>query len=74
MTTPTSEKEFIQKYRSEKHRLGHLRPRYLEIFEYRTGITDGSPHTQRETGKRFGISSSRAAQMEARVRYELEQI
>lgn len=73
MATPTSEKELIRKYRSEKYRLGHLRPRYLEIFEYRIGIADGSPHTQRETGEKFGVSSTRAAQMEARVRYELEQ-
>lgn len=68
------EKIFIKKYEADKHRLGHLRPRYLEIFEYRIGIPDGAPHTQKETGKKFGISSTRVAQLEARVKYELEQL
>ena len=69
----TNEKKLIKKYKTEKSHLGHLQPRYLEVFEYRTGIADGDPHTQKETGKKFGISSTRAAQLEARVKYELEQ-
>lgn len=69
----TAEKKLVEKYKTEKYRLGHLQPRYLEVFEYRTGITDGDPHTQKETGKKFGISSTRAAQLEARVKYELDQ-
>lgn len=68
------EKILIKKYKADKHRLGHLQPRYLKVFEYRTGIADGSTHTQKETGEKFGISSTRAAQLEARVRYELEQL
>jgi len=69
----TNEKKLVEKYKTEKYRLGNLQPRYLEVFEYRTGIADGDPHTQKETGKKFGISSTRAAQLEARVKYELEQ-
>jgi len=68
----TVEKKLIEKYKMGKNRLGHLQPRYLEVFEYRTGIADGTTHTQKETGKKFGISSTRAAQLEARVKYELE--
>ncbi len=64
----------LRKYKAGKGQLNHLRPRYLEVFEYRTGIADGATHTQKETGKKFGISSTRAAQLEARVRYELEQL
>lgn len=70
----TDEKKLVEKYKTEKHRLGHLQPRYLEVFEYRTGIADGAPHTQKETGKKFGVSSTRAAQLEARVKYEIEQL
>ncbi len=68
------EKILLKKYKTSKHRLGHLQPRYLEVFEYRTGIADGTPHTQKETGKKFGVSSTRAAQLEGRVRYEIEQL
>ena len=68
----TVEKKLVEKYKMEKHRLGHLQPRYLEVFEYRTGIADGTPHTKKETSKKFGISSTRVAQLEARVKYELE--
>ena len=69
-----TDEKLTEKYTEGKRQLGHLRPRYLEIFEYRTGIADGTPYTQKETGKKFGISSTRAAQLEARVRYELEQL
>lgn len=71
---PTDEKKLVEKYKLEKHQLGHLQSRYLEVFEYRTGIADGARHTQKETGKKFGVSSTRAAQLEARVKYELEQL
>lgn len=70
----TDEKKLVEKYKNQKHRLGHLQSRYLEVFEYRTGIADGARHTQKETGKKFGVSSTRAAQLEARVKYELEQL
>ena len=70
----TTDEKLVEKYKAGKHQLGHLQPRYLEVFEYRTGIADGAPHTQKETGKKFGISSTRAAQLEARVKYELEQL
>lgn len=69
-----TDEKLVEKYKARKHRLSHLQPRYLEIFEYRTGIADGATHTQKETGKKFGISSTRAAQLEARVKYELEQL
>ena len=70
----TDEKKLVEKYKTEKYRLSHLQPRYLEVFESRTAIADGTTHTQKETGKKFGISSTRAAQLEARVKYELEQL
>lgn len=70
----TDEKKLVEKYKTQKHRLGHLQSCYLEVFEYRTGIADGAPHTQKETGKKFGVSSTRVAQLEARVKYELEQL
>jgi DNA-directed RNA polymerase sigma subunit (sigma70/sigma32) len=68
------EKKLVEKYKTKKSHLGHLQPRYLEVFEYRTGIADGARHTQKETGKKFGVSSTRAAQLEARVKYEIEQL
>lgn len=68
------EKILIKKYGVDKHRLDHLQPRYLEIFEYRIGLTDGSPHTQEETGKKFDVSGTRIRQIEERVKYELEQL
>lgn len=68
------EKKLVEKYKIEKSNLGHLQPRYLEVFEYRIGIADGTRHTQKETGKKFGVSSTRAAQLEARVKYELNQL
>ena len=69
----TDQKKLVERYKTEKYRLGHLQPRYLEVFEYRIGIADGATHTQKETGKKFGISSTRAAQLEARVKYEIDQ-
>lgn len=66
------EKTLIKKYQTDKHQLGHLKPRYLEVFEYRLGLTDGSPHSQEETGQKFGVSGTRIRQIEERVKYELE--
>ncbi|MBU6427106.1 hypothetical protein KGQ27_02590 [Patescibacteria group bacterium] len=63
----------IQLYKDKKHLL-KLRARYFEIFEYRNGISDGSRHTQKETGVKFGISGTRIAQIEARVWYEVNRV
>lgn len=71
----TGESNIIEKYKQNKHQLAaKMHPRYLEVFEYCTGITDGILHTQKEAGKKFGVSSTRIAQLVARVKYELEQL
>lgn len=70
----TDETAVVEKYKSNKHRLGHLQPRYLEIFEYRLGLTDGTPHSQKETGEKFGVTGNRIRQIEERVKYELERL
>lgn len=62
--------KIVQKYLAKKEEL-KLLSRYFDIFEYRYGITDGKFHTQKETGKKFGISGGRAGQIIARVRYEI---
>lgn len=62
-----------KKYLAAKSSLG-LHPRYFEVFEYKHGLTDGKPHTLKECGAHFGVSSTRIAQIEARVLYQLEEI
>ncbi len=62
----------IKKYQEVKDHLG-LKERYLDAFEYRNGINDGIKHTLKETGQKFGYSSVRAAQFEARVFYSVEE-
>jgi DNA-directed RNA polymerase sigma subunit (sigma70/sigma32) len=52
----------------------NLKQRYFDIFEYRHGMSDGVPHTLAETGEKFGVSGTRAQQIEARVAYEMEQL
>jgi len=64
----------IKQYAANKHRLTYLRPRYLEIFEYRVGLVDGSFHTLREAGEKYGVKWVRIQQITARVEYELEQL
>jgi DNA-directed RNA polymerase sigma subunit (sigma70/sigma32) len=66
--------DIIKKYIASKHRLQRIPARYLEAFEYRHGIADGTPHTQAETGRKFAVSKARIGQFEARVKYELEQL
>jgi DNA-directed RNA polymerase sigma subunit (sigma70/sigma32) len=63
----------IKKYTSHKKEL-KLLPRYLHIFEFRNGLTDGEFHTQAETGRKFNISATRVYQMMARLEYELEKL
>ncbi len=63
--------ELVKKYESVKDLLG-LSPRYLAIFEYRIGQTDGKSHSQREVGRRFGVTATRIRQIEERVKYELD--
>jgi DNA-directed RNA polymerase sigma subunit (sigma70/sigma32) len=50
-----------------------LPPRYFEVFEFRHGLVDGTTHSLKESGERFGVSSTRIGQMEARVFYEIEE-
>lgn len=65
---------FIEPYMRVKDML-NLKPRYLEMFEYRNGLTDGEIHTLSETGKQFdGISGNRVRQLEARVIFEVGQV
>ncbi len=68
--SPSEKESMLEKYRAVKHTL-KLKERYFMIFEYRCGIADSTKHTISDTGKRFGISSSRAGQIIARVEYEL---
>ena len=63
----------MKKY-TDKKPLLKLNERYIAIFEYRNGITDGIKHTLKETGQKFGIGPTRARQIEARVWYEIEKI
>lgn len=62
----------IKNYAANKHRLTYLKARYLEIFEYRVGLADGSFHTLREAGEKYGVKGVRIQQITARVEYELE--
>lgn len=70
----TDDQAITNKYKTHKQQLGHLQPRYLEIFEYRVGLADGTPHSQREAGEKFGVTGNRIRQIEERVKYELEQL
>ena len=63
----------VQQYLSKKHLL-KLSDRYIAIFEYKNGITDGTIHTNVATGKKFGISGGRAGAILARVTYEIEKL
>ncbi|MEK7464096.1 MAG: hypothetical protein AAB610_03185 [Patescibacteria group bacterium] len=63
----------MKQYQEKKHLL-KLSERYLVFFEYRNGITDGTKHTLRETGQKFGVGGTRAGQIIARVEYELGRV
>ncbi len=63
--------DIIEKYKSYKNTL-KLKPRYLDIFDYRYGLADGKKHTLNESGRKFRISGTRVGQIVARVRYEVE--
>jgi DNA-directed RNA polymerase sigma subunit (sigma70/sigma32) len=63
--------ELVKRYEEVKGKL-KLKPRTLEIFEFRNGFIDGKTHTLSETGKRFGISGERTRAHEAHVLYEIE--
>ena len=62
-----------EKYLANKGTLS-IEPRYLEVFEFRMGIADSNTHTYKETGEKFGFSSTRARQLTERVIYELSKI
>ena len=70
-TSAMHKKNITKEYIAYKNSLG-LRQCYYDIFEYRNGISDGSWHTQKETGLKFGIGGGRVGQIEARVRFEVE--
>jgi DNA-directed RNA polymerase sigma subunit (sigma70/sigma32) len=65
--------ELVEEYLSKKDLL-KLKPRYLDIFEFRHGLFDGFPHSLAESGKKFGISGTRIRQLVARVKDELDLI
>lgn len=65
--------EIIKKYQLVKDSLS-LGPRYLEVFEFKNGITDGRVYTLIECAKKFGVSRTRIQQIEARVLYGLENL
>lgn len=72
-STIKQNEELVQKYLSKKGLL-KLGLRYFEIFEFSYGLFDGLPHSQTESGKRFGISGTRIRQLVGRVKYELDLI
>ena len=63
----------MKTYQNKKHLL-KLSERYLAFFEYRNGLTDGTKHTLKETGEKFGVGGTRARQIIARVEYELGRV
>lgn len=65
--------DFVEEYKKRRSSIG-LKPRYLDIFEFRYGLVDGKKHTLEETGKKFSISGTRVMQITARVQYEIENI
>lgn len=65
--------DFVEEYKKRRSSI-RLKPRYLDIFEFRYGLVDSKKHTLEETGKKFGISGTRVMQITARVQYEIENI
>lgn len=63
--------EIIEKYRACADAL-KLKRRYLDIFDFRYGLSDGKGHSFKECGKKFGVSGERIRQIVARVEYEIE--
>lgn len=72
-STSKYNEELVEEYLSKKNFL-NLKSRYLEMFEFRHGLFDGSSHSLAESGKKFGISGTRIRQLIARVKYELDLI
>ncbi len=68
------DKPKLKQYRAVKHLLTKMPERYFRVFEFRNGITNGTRHSQRETGEKFQISRERVGQLEARVWYEVQEV
>ncbi len=66
-------RETIRRYEACKNKI-KVTPRTLAVFEYRAGMTDGTAHTQKQTGQKFGISANRVGQLEARIKYEVDSL
>jgi len=67
------EEDLITQYQKIKPQLS-LKQRYFDIFELRHGLKDGVKHTFKECGEKFGISGTRARQLDARVQYKIQKI
>lgn len=64
-----------QQYKQFKHLLEPiLSKRYLDLFEFRWGLLDGTTHTLEECGEKLNVTRERIRQMEARVLYELDKL
>jgi|GEM_PF-1924705 len=63
----------IERYRVSKDKI-KVSSRNIAIFEFRIGLTDGEMHTKKQTGQKFGISSVRVGQIEAKINYEIDLI
>ena len=66
MKTPTDFKAHITLYKQQKQNV-QLPERNFQIFEFRYGLTDGKPHTEKETAMQFGISHGRVNQIIGKV-------
>ena len=65
--------DILEEYKSYKNAL-RLKPRYLDIFEYRHGLANGEKHSLDECGSQFHISGTLVRQIVARVEYEIGNI
>ena len=70
---PEDEIDFKHLQRNMDEALGSLEPREREIIELRFGFRDGTCHTLKDVGSRFGIQQERTRQIELTALRKLRQ-